>query len=110
MMINVKVNKPIKKQKLLINMSTIHCLVWTAKAVNLTNQEWEPPSFSKVIWGWYTEWTDTSSIHLMAKYKAYEQLKKSYSLNFIHNNQQTQNRIKGGKKSKKKTEFTHCPH
>jgi hypothetical protein len=46
----------------------------------------------------------------MAKYKAYEQLKKSYSLNFIHNNQQTQNRIKGGKKSKKKTEFTHCPH
>jgi len=75
------------KQKLLLSMSTIQCLVWIAKALNLANQEWEPSSWSKVIWGWYNEWMDKSNIHLMAKYKAYEQLKKSYSSNFVHNNQ-----------------------
>lgn len=87
MMTKVKVKKQIKKLKLLIRISTIHCLVSIAKAVNLANQEWEPSSWSKVVWGWYTEWTVTSNIHLMAKYKEYEQVKKkSYSSNFVHNN------------------------
>jgi len=39
MMTKVKVKKQIKKLKLLIRISTIHCLVSIAKAVNLANQE-----------------------------------------------------------------------
>lgn len=84
MMINVKVKKQTKKQKLLISMSVIHCLVWIAKAANLANQGWEPSSCSKVIWGWYTEWMDQSNVHLMATYKAYEQFKKNHILQTLY--------------------------
>jgi hypothetical protein len=68
MMINKKVKKQIRKQQLLININTIHCLVWIAKTLYLANLEWETSSSSKI-----TEWTDTNKVHLMVIYKAYEQ-------------------------------------